>query len=58
MVVQCLPPGMQHREKPDVCAQVVRIACHSQEGLGHGLKEEGILLANPQISFYCTNRKF
>jgi hypothetical protein len=38
MVVQCLPPGMQHREKPDVCAQVVRIACHSQEGLGHGLK--------------------
>src|SRR5262245_60140128 len=42
MVVQCLPPGMQHREKPDVCAQVVRIACHSQEGLGHGLKEEVI----------------
>ena len=42
MVVQCLPPGMQRREKPDVCAQVVRIARHSQEGLGHGLKEEGI----------------
>jgi hypothetical protein len=42
MVVQCLPPGMQYRENPDVCAQVVRIARHSQEGLGHGLKEEGI----------------
>jgi hypothetical protein len=42
MVVQGLPPGMQHREQPDVCAQVVRIARHRQEGLGHGLKEEGI----------------
>ena len=42
MVVQCLPPGMQHREKPDLRPQMVRIACHRQEGLGHGLKEEGI----------------
>jgi len=39
---------MQHREKPDVCAQVVRIACHSQEGLGNGLKEEGI--HHPRVS--------
>jgi len=42
MVVQGLPPGMQHRAQPDVCAQVERIARHRQEGLGHGLKEEGI----------------
>ena len=40
MVVQRLPPGMQHREEPDVRAQMVRIACHGQEGLSHGLKEE------------------
>jgi hypothetical protein len=33
---------MQHRQEPDVRAQMVRIACHGQEGLGHGLKEEGI----------------
>jgi hypothetical protein len=33
---------MQHREKPDIGAQVVRIACHGQEGLRHGLKEESI----------------
>jgi hypothetical protein len=42
MVVQRLPPGMQHREKPDVRTQMVRIAGHGQEGLGHRLKEEGI----------------
>jgi hypothetical protein len=40
MVVQGLPPGMQHREEPDVGAQMVRIAGHGQEGLSHGLKEE------------------
>jgi len=33
---------MQHRDETNVRAQVVRIACHGQEGLGHGLKEEGI----------------
>jgi hypothetical protein len=33
---------MQHREEPDVRAQMVWIACHGQEGLGHGLKEEAI----------------
>ena len=42
MVVQCLPPGMQHREEPDVRAQMVRIAGYGQQGLGHSLKEEGI----------------
>ena len=40
MVVQGLPPGMQHRKETDVCAQIVRIAGHGQEGLSHGLKEE------------------
>ena len=40
MVVQCLPPGMQHRKEPDVRAHIVRIAGHGQEGLSHGLKEE------------------
>jgi hypothetical protein len=33
---------MQHREAADLCPQMVRIACHGQEGLGHGLQEEGI----------------
>jgi hypothetical protein len=33
---------MQHREEPDVRAQMVRIAGHGQQGLGHSLKEEGI----------------
>ena len=42
MVVQRLPPGMQHREKPAVRAQMVRIAGYGQQGLGHRLKEEGI----------------
>src|SRR5262249_61972564 len=42
MVVQRLPPGMQHGEAPDVRAQMVRIASHGQEGLSHSLKEEGI----------------
>src|SRR6266851_1897361 len=40
MVVERLPPGMQHRDETNVRAQVVRIACHGQEGLGHSLKEE------------------
>ena len=34
------PPGMQHRQEPDVRAHIVRIAGHGQEGLSHGLKEE------------------
>ena len=42
MVVQCLPPGMQHGEESDLRPQMVRIACHGEEGLGHRLKEEGI----------------
>ncbi len=42
MVVQRLAPGMQHREESDLCPQMVRIACHGQERLGHGLQEEGI----------------
>ena len=42
MVVQGLPPRMQHREEPEVRAQMVRIAGHGQQGLGHRLKEEGI----------------
>src|SRR5215467_3961134 len=42
MVVQGLPPGMQYREKPDIGAQMLGIACHGQEGLRHGLKEEVI----------------
>jgi hypothetical protein len=42
MVMQRLPPGMQHREEPDVRAQMVRIAGYGQQGLGHSLKEEGI----------------
>ena len=41
-MVQRLPPGMQHREKLDLRAQMVRIAGHGQEGLGHRLEEEGI----------------
>jgi hypothetical protein len=32
---------MQHREEPDVRAQMVRIAGYGQQGLGHSLKEEG-----------------
>jgi hypothetical protein len=31
---------MQHREKPDLRPQMVRIVCDGQERLGHGLKEE------------------
>src|SRR5437870_4306292 len=42
MVVERLPPGMPHREEPDLRAHLVRIACHGQEGLGYGLKEESI----------------
>ena len=42
MVVQRLPPGMQHREEPDLRPQMMRIVCHRQEGLSHGLKEEVI----------------
>jgi len=42
MVMQRLPPGMQHGEEADLRPQMVRIACHGQEGLGHRLKEEGI----------------
>jgi hypothetical protein len=42
MVVQRLPPSMQHGEASNLRPQMVRIACHSQEGLGHRLKEEGI----------------
>ncbi len=42
MMVQRLAPGMQHREEADLRPQMVRIACHGQEGLGHGLKEERI----------------
>src|SRR5215470_6032410 len=42
MVVQRLAPGMQHGEESDLRPQMVRIACHGQEGLGHRLKEEGI----------------
>src|SRR5215510_8666616 len=42
MVGQRLPPGRQHGEESDLRPQMVRIACHSEEGLGHRLKEEGI----------------
>src|SRR5215471_7954872 len=42
MVVQRLPPGMQHGEESDLCPQMVRIACHGQEGFGHSLKEKSI----------------
>src|SRR5262249_37473628 len=42
MVVQRLAPGMQHGEESDLRPQMVRIACHGQEGLGHRLKEESI----------------
>src|SRR5215510_799562 len=42
MVVQRLAPGMQHGEESDLRPQMVRIACHGQEGLGHRLKEEVI----------------
>ena len=41
MVVQRLPPGMQHGEASDLRPQMVRIACHGQEGLGHRLQEKG-----------------
>jgi len=33
---------MQHREKPDLRPQMVRITGHGQEGFGHRLKEEVI----------------
>jgi len=33
---------MEHREKADLRAQMAWIAGHGQEGLGHGLKEQGI----------------
>jgi len=39
MMVQGLAPGMQHREEADVRAEMPRIVCHSQEGLGHGLEQ-------------------
>jgi hypothetical protein len=42
MVVQRLPPGMQHGEESDLRPQMVWIAGHGQEGLGHRLKEKGI----------------
>ena len=45
MVVQGLPPGMQHRKETDVRAQIVRIVGHGQEGLSHGLKEEVVYLS-------------
>ena len=41
-MVRGLAPGMQHREEADVRPQMLRIAGHGQEGLGHGLKEERI----------------
>src|ERR671925_663995 len=47
MVVERLPPGMQHREEPDLRPQMVRIACYSQERLGHRLKEE--VVQHPRI---------
>ena len=37
----------QHREEPDVRAQMVRITGHGQEGLGHRLQEEG--LEHPRV---------
>src|SRR5262249_29366720 len=40
--VQSLAPGMQHREEADVRAEMPRIMCHSQEGLGHGLEQTHI----------------
>src|SRR5215831_807202 len=42
MMVQGLAPGMQHREEADVRAEMPRIACHRQEGLGHGLEQTHI----------------
>ena len=42
MVVQGLPPGMQHRKEADVRDQIVRVARHGQEGLSHSLQEKVI----------------
>ena len=42
MMVQGLAPGMQDREEADVGAEMPRIACHGQEGVGHGLKQARI----------------
>jgi hypothetical protein len=47
LVVQGLPPGMEDREAPDVRAPMVRVACHGQAGLGHGLQEE--VLDHPRV---------
>jgi len=33
---------MQHPKEPDLRAQIAWVACHSQERLGHSLKEEVI----------------
>src|SRR5262245_8536165 len=41
MLVQRLPPGMEHRKKADLRAQMAWIAGHGQERLGHGLQEQG-----------------
>src|SRR6185369_9774212 len=42
MMMQGLTPGMQDAEKPDLRAQMLGIMRNGLEGLGHGLKQQGI----------------
>jgi hypothetical protein len=42
MVVQLLAPGMEDRQKANVSAEMHGISRNGQQGVGHGLEEEGI----------------
>ena len=57
MVQSFGPTGVQ-REEAEVSAEMPRIACHRQEGLGHGLKQTRIqgarVLQAPMGSGYAA----
>jgi hypothetical protein len=42
VMVQRLPPGMEHAKKPDLGPQMLWIPGNGLECLGHGLKQQGI----------------
>lgn len=43
MVDECLTPRVEHREEPDLGAQMLRIGGDSLEGLGGGAKQDRVL---------------
>src|SRR5712691_9219750 len=42
MMVQRLPPSVQHSQKPDLGPQMPRLPGNRLERRGHGLKQQGI----------------